>query len=128
MRQPTAPPQRPSEREESMQTDVERFLHILETERGFSVNTIFAYRNDLTQFLAFLLGESGDAAVRDSAETPDRQDMNLAPNQMLNVFQWNQLTDDELTSYLLYLRTRKYASSTIARKMAAIKSFFNFLI
>jgi integrase/recombinase XerD len=128
MGQPTAPPQRPSEREETMQTDVERFLHILETERGFSVNTIFAYRNDLTQFLAFLRGENGDGAVRDSAEATDCQDMNLAPNQMLNVFQWNQLTDDELTSYLLYLRDRKYASSTIARKMAAIKSFFNFLI
>ncbi len=111
-----------------MQTDVERFLHILETERGFSVNTIFAYRNDLTQFLAFLRGENGEDAVRDSAEATDRQEMTLAPNQMLNVFQWNQLTDDELTSYLLYLRDRKYASSTIARKMAAIKSFFNFLI
>ena len=79
-----------------MQTDVERFLHILETERGFSVNTIFAYRNDLTQFLAFIRGENGEEAVRESAETPDRQDMTAAPNQMLNVLQWNQLTDDEL--------------------------------
>ncbi|MBW3632110.1 MAG: tyrosine recombinase [Chloroflexi bacterium] len=111
-----------------MQTDVERFLHILETERGFSVNTIFAYRNDLTQFLAFLRGENGDDGVRDSAEASDHNDMSLGPNQPPSVLQWNQLTDDELTSYLLYLRTRKYASSTTARKMAAIKSFFNFLI
>ena len=45
-----------------------------------------------------------------------------------HVEKWEQLTDDDLTSYLLYLRSRKYASSTVARKMAAIKSFFNFLI
>jgi integrase/recombinase XerD len=128
MGQPTAPPQQPSEREESMQTDVERFLHVLETERGFSVNTIFAYRNDLTQFLAFLRGENVEDGVGDSAEASDRKEMSPAPNQPPSVLQWNQLTDDELTSYLLYLRTRKYASSTIARKMAAIKSFFNFLI
>src|SRR3712207_1923279 len=41
---------------------------------------------------------------------------------------WDQLTDQDLTSYLLFLRSRDYASSTIARKMAAIKSFFNFLV
>ena len=39
-----------------MEQDVDRFLRVLETERGFSVNTIFAYRNDLTQFLAYLTG------------------------------------------------------------------------
>src|SRR5918998_6713363 len=45
--------------EEHMQQDVERFLQVLEAERGFSVNTIFAYRNDLTQFLTFL-GKDND--------------------------------------------------------------------
>ena len=39
-----------------------------------------------------------------------------------------ELTDGHLTTYLLYLRSRDYASSTVARKMAAIKSFFHFLI
>ena len=111
-----------------MQQDVERFLQVLESERGFSVNTIFAYRNDLTQFLAFLRGESGEDGGRDSAEASDRNDLSLVPNMPPYVQQWNQLTDDELTNYLLFLRTRKYASSTVARKMAAIKSFFNFLI
>ena len=111
-----------------MHTDVERFLHVLETERGFSVNTIFAYRNDLTQFLAFLRGENGEDGVRDAADASDHEDMSPALDQPPGVLQWDQLTDDELTSYLLYLRTRKYASSTTARKMAAIKSFFNFLI
>ncbi|MEA2595924.1 MAG: hypothetical protein QOF01_2393, partial [Thermomicrobiales bacterium] len=33
-----------------MHDAIDRFLHILENERGFSSNTISAYRNDLVQF------------------------------------------------------------------------------
>src|SRR5687768_13565357 len=114
--------------EEAMQQDVERFLQVLEAERGFSVNTIFAYRNDLTQFLAFLRGESIDDGGRDSLEPAAGEDSSKSPIQSPFVQQWDQLTDDDLINYLLYLRSRNYASSTVARKMAAIKSFFNFLI
>jgi integrase/recombinase XerD len=92
-----------------MQDDVERFLHVLEAERGFSGNTISAYRNDLNQFVVYLC----QAAVDDQQQIVER---------------WDCLTDDHLTSYLLHLRTRDYASSTVARKTAAIKSFCHFLL
>ena len=111
-----------------MQRDVERFLQVLEAERGFSINTIFAYRNDLTQFLAFLCGESIDEGGRESPDAPAGGETSPTVQLSAVVQNWNQLTDDDLTNYLLYLRSRKYASSTVARKMAAIKSFFNFLI
>lgn len=114
-----------------MKQSIERFLQVLEAERGFSVNTIFAYRNDLTQFLAFLRGESIDDGGRVSSEVQSRELDGGVPAsqvQLPAIEQWGQLTDQHLTSYLLYLRSRKYASSTVARKMAAIKSFFNFLI
>jgi integrase/recombinase XerD len=115
--------------EGSMQASIERFLQVLEAERGFSVNTIFAYRNDLTQFLSFLRGENSDErgrepAVQDDGEPLVGEDLMALPT----VTTWDQLSDQHLTNYLLYLRSRKYASSTVARKMAAIKSFFNFLI
>jgi integrase/recombinase XerD len=110
-------------REVIMLADIERFLSVLEAERGFSVNTIFAYRNDLTQFHGFLRGESSEQGGRDGEEVEETQLLDLAP-----VATWEELTDQHLTSYLLYLRSRKYASSTVARKMAAIKSFFNYLI
>src|ERR687897_931254 len=114
--------------EEAMHQDVERFLQVLEAERGFSVNTIFAYRNDLTQFLTFLAGEKADDGGRGPSDDDDVATVS-APSQWIpHVETWDQLTDDDLTSYLHYLRSRKYASSTVARKMAAIKSFFNFLI
>src|ERR671916_1942684 len=57
--------------EEHMQQDVERFLQVLEAERGFSVNTIFAYRNDLTQFLTFLAGERADEGGRAPSDDGD---------------------------------------------------------
>jgi len=83
-----------------MQRDIERFLRVLETERGFSVNTIFAYRNDLTQFLAFLRGEEIEVKADGAAFPPP-------PDRMVAVERWNQLTDDDHTNYLLYLRRRK---------------------
>jgi integrase/recombinase XerD len=111
-----------------MDQDVERFLQVLEAERGFSVNTIFAYRNDLTQFLTFLGNDSasgvGVGSMDDVAVGPAR----ATPQALSQVQKWDQLTDQDLTSYLHFLRSRNYASSTVARKMAAIKSFFNFLI
>jgi integrase/recombinase XerD len=113
--------------EEAMDQDVERFLRVLEADRGFSVNTIFAYRNDLTQFLTFLGGEKSDEGGRRPSDD-DIGAVNATSQWIPRVQDWDQLTDNDLTSYLLYLRSRKYASSTVARKMAAIKSFFNFLI
>src|SRR5829696_1011011 len=114
--------------EEAMHQDVERFLQVLEAERGFSVNTIFAYRNDLMQFLTFLGGGSADEGGQGSSDDGGIGTVVATSLMFPQVQSWDQLTDNDLTNYLLYLRSRKYASSTVARKMAAIKSFFNFLI
>lgn len=51
-----------------MHDDIERFLQTLEAERGFSANTIFAYRNDLGQFIAFC-GTRRTARSRTSCRT-----------------------------------------------------------
>jgi integrase/recombinase XerD len=91
-----------------MQESVERFLLELERERGSSHNTIAAYRNDLTQFVGHL--------------------RKLPPEDYLPpVTSWVELTDAHLTTYLLYLRTLDYATSTVARKTAAVKSFCQYL-
>lgn len=92
-----------------MQESVDRFLHVLETERGFSLNTISAYRNDLCQFIAYL--QDPPAGDHQSAIT-----------------QWVELSDQHLNTYLLHLRDREYAASTVARKTAAIKSFCHYLM
>ncbi|MGH2561957.1 MAG: tyrosine recombinase [Thermomicrobiales bacterium] len=92
-----------------MHADVERFLELLSSERGFSGNTIAAYRNDLRQFIAYL------------ASPP-------VAHHATPVGRWVELTDEHLNRYLLYLREREYAASTVARKTAAIKSFCHFLL
>jgi len=91
-----------------MQEMVERFLGALKAERGFSVNTIAAYRNDLHQFIAYL-------------GAPPEEDRISA------VTAWTGLNDSHLNAFLLQLRSRDYAPSTVARKTAALKSFCGFL-
>ncbi|MFN8593453.1 MAG: tyrosine-type recombinase/integrase [Thermomicrobiales bacterium] len=112
-----------------MQQHIDEFLNVLETERGFSVNTIFAYRNDLTQFHAFLTEGTENALGSDIKQNGHANGANghaalLTPP----VTSWNDLTDQHITDFMLHLKGKKYASSTVARKMAAIKSFFNYLI
>ncbi len=91
-----------------MEEMVEQFLAVLQAERGFSVNTIAAYRNDLQQFIAYL-------------GAPPEEDHISA------VTSWSDLADAHLSAFLLQLRTRDYAASTVARKTAALKSFCTFL-
>lgn len=94
--------------EKSLNTSVNAFIDELTTERGFSVNTVAAYRNDLSQFAEYL-----------SAPPADDQ---LAP-----LASWSGLTGDHLGRYLSYMYDKQYAASTVARKTAAIKSFCHYL-
>jgi len=87
--------------------DIERFLTYLSVEKGFSDNTLDAYRSDLSQLVSFI---EGDAAKR-----------GLTPS-------WADFNRQGMLSYLLDLKERNYAATTQARKVAAAKSFFNFMV
>lgn len=89
-----------------MEDKIQEFLDHLVAEKGSSENTVAAYRNDLQQFHAFLV-------------QPDQ----LGPNA-----EWSDVTREQLISYILFLKERQYASATVARKVAALKSFFHFLL
>lgn len=91
-----------------MKSVIEGFLNFLSVEKGFSPNTIVAYRNDLTQFAAFVTGQLAERGL-----TPD---------------DWTSADRDMLLAFVLSLMNREYAPATIARKIAAVKSFFAFLI
>jgi integrase/recombinase XerD len=88
-----------------MQQQIDEFLDYLASEKGYSGNTLAAYRNDLTQFLHYLAAGSPEAA-------PDR---------------WDQVDKPRIVSYILHMKELEYASSTVARKVAALKSFFHYL-
>jgi len=89
-----------------MQKQIEKFLRVLKHEKGYSENTRVAYKNDLSQFLDYLRSRGGPTATS-----------------------WDKVAKDHLLAYILHLKTdREYASTTVARKVAAIKSFFHFLV
>ena len=86
-----------------MRDSVQRFLRSLELESESSANTVAAYGNDLSQFTKWA----------DTAHSRSR----IA-----------EMDDALLMEYMLYLRERGYANSTIARKTAALRSFFGHLV
>jgi len=85
-----------------MQKRAEEFLHFVAVEKGYSHHTVAAYRNDLNQFMRYLVGEGVDS--------------------------WASVGRAQILSYVRHLKGREYASSTVARKLAAVKSFFHFLV
>jgi integrase/recombinase XerD len=84
-----------------MDEQVELFLQHLAENRGLSANTTAAYRTDLEQFGAF---------VRER-----------------HLSDWNAVGHDDMLAFLLFLRERRYANSTVARRTAAVKSFYAYL-
>lgn len=86
-----------------MENQLSSFLDFLSQERNYSENTIAAYRNDLNQFREYLAKEHSE----------------------LN--SWTDVTEEIVNGYVESMKKEKYASSSVARKVAAIKSFFHFL-
>ncbi len=83
---------------------IDQFLNFLAVEKNASPNTLAAYRNDLAQFTSFM----------------SRVDPGVTPEAM---------TKDHLVRFVAYLREEmKYKDTTVARKVASLKSFFSFLV
>jgi integrase/recombinase XerD len=92
-------------KESAVQEQIDRFLRYLQDERGYSDNTIAAYQNDLRQFLSFLARTVAGAASS-----------------------WAEVDQQAIQLYGEYLEERSYAPSTVARKIASVKSFFSYLV
>lgn len=82
-----------------------RFLDHLEIERNYSFHTRLAYTRDLNQFMAFIQAQRGD----DSPIYPAHIDKTL------------------IRAFLGYLHREGYSKRTIARRFAAIRSWFHYL-
>lgn len=84
-----------------MQREIEAFLDHLDYERGYAENTIAAYERDLRQLRQFLAEEA--------------------------VGTWTALQQGDLDRFIATLQSRDYKSSTVARKVASVRSFLKFL-
>ncbi len=87
-----------------MDEHINAFIQHLSAHKRYSANTLSAYRNDLGQFFQFV-----------TIERP-------------HLTSWARVDSLLLQAYLLRLRARNYSPASIARKVAAIKSFYFYLL
>lgn len=79
---------------------IEAFLRHLEAEKHFTGNTLSAYRNDLRQLQTYLTQQG----VKD----------------------WS-VDAAIVLGFIIWLKEREYAAASLARKLAATKTFFSYL-
>lgn len=94
-----------------MEKYIAEFAAYLEHERNFSAHTIKNYHSDLKRFQAFLL--KMEACLDSGAAAPD-----------IDV---RRIDRGAVQTFLGHLYREKKQKRTIARKLAALKSFFKFL-
>ncbi len=85
-----------------MQAQIQSFLKFITVEKGYAQNTLSAYQNDLNQLAAYL----------------QKKNSNMT---------WQQVTREDVSDYIVHMKSLEYSSTTVARKLAALKSFFHFL-
>lgn len=85
-----------------MERVIQSYIETLSSRKHSSENTLGAYRSDLRQLASH--AETHGARL------------------------WSEVTPEIIASFLDELREREYATTSIARKIAAVKSFFAYLI
>ncbi|HLN64609.1 MAG TPA: site-specific tyrosine recombinase XerD [Symbiobacteriaceae bacterium] len=81
---------------------IHEFINYLSVERGLAMNTLESYGRDLRQYSEFL-------------ETDDEPELDA-------------VSRTTIVNYLMYLQSQGKATATIARRLAALKAFYQFLV
>lgn len=93
------------------------FLNFLSVEKNFSDNTLAAYRNDLAQLEQYVRSVPAGDSLDGGLPAP-------AAGQPL----WTGVGKRAIINFVLFIKEKEYAPATVARKVAAIKSFFHYLL
>lgn len=86
-----------------MKATVEEFIHYLAVERGLAENTIQSYYRDLMNFSTFV-------------------------NKEAQIQEVTQVSKEDIMRYLISMKNAGKAPATLARHIAALKSFYQFLL
>lgn len=111
----------------------QNFLDYLTYERRFSEHTAKCYGADLLQFAEFLGGvpeniDSEDAHIS-FAQNRSEGMTAVATQPAINTDKLLLAVDtDTVRSYMAVLNEKNYSKSTIARKLATLRSFYKFLV
>ncbi len=117
---------------------IDEFLNYLKFERHFSPHTAKCYAADLAQFCGFLSGGStGASAVAGGAARSDSYiaggtlgapgaSTSATVTQPALRQKLCEVDTEKVKSFLAYLGMQNYSKSTIARKLATLRSFYKF--
>jgi integrase/recombinase XerC len=117
---------------------IEQFIEYLRAERHFSTHTARCYAADLEQFCAFLSNPDGELysgptnnRVRGTNGPPSRG-IGAQPVSQHSVPEINRrllaVDTDFVRLFMSKLRDKNYCKSTVARKLATLRSFYKFLV
>ncbi|MEP0845842.1 MAG: tyrosine recombinase XerC [Phycisphaerae bacterium] len=117
----------------SQESLVDLFIRYLRSERHFSSHTARCYTADLEQFIAYLFGapafqkaapagRNGATHAHSAEETHVDVDAAQRDEKLLAV------DVDRVRLFLSELRDKNYCKSTVARKLATLRSFYKFLL
>jgi len=120
-------------------TLIDEFLNYLKFERHFSPHTAKCYAADLAQFSAFLMGDTNAATGRQNFTAPAGGGKQAAgagqPASAVAVLAeptvQQKLRDadtEQIKLFLAFLGTQSYSKSTVARKLATLRSFYKFCL
>jgi integrase/recombinase XerC len=108
---------------------LQRFLNYVDGERNFSAHTVRSYRADLNQFCLFLHAMrndpraiAGEMQAQDLQELADSFETAPANDWILAV------SPAEVRAFLAMMHSSGYSKSTVARKLASLRSFYRYLV
>jgi len=112
---------------------VQEFLNYLRFEKRFSEHTAKCYGADLSQFGEFLIGASvGSQPADEQISLPHQQGGPATAVATQTKPKVDQLLvsveTDGVRAYLAFLNEKQYSKTTIARKLATLRSFYKFLV
>ncbi|MBF0229254.1 MAG: tyrosine recombinase XerC [Desulfamplus sp.] len=124
-------------------TLLKSFLDVLGAEKGYSPHTITAYRNDLTDYINYLEkkyktenldkdSKSERVEKKCESEKDSQAELEECDAKFLTDETFLQIVRQDyktvVRDYIAHLAGTKIKRSSIARKLSALKSFFNNLI
>ncbi|QOJ14905.1 MAG: tyrosine recombinase XerC [Planctomycetia bacterium] len=105
---------------------IQQFIHYLQAERHFSPHTARCYAADLQQFCGYVLsGPSGANAVAQGGRGATSESVPDSPELDAKLL---AMSTDGIREFMSYMRDKNYCKSTVARKLATLRSFYKFVV
>lgn len=103
---------------------VDDFLDALDLERNFSAHTVKSYRSDLVQFCQYLLARDdlGPDASAEDLPALDELDVDSLAERLPGAEAM------DVRGFLALLHNSRYSKASVARKLAALRSFYKYLV